>query len=141
MSNLAKAIALASKEFENKTDRGGNPYILHCLYVMDKVKHLGEQAMIVGVLHDVLEDTNISEKDLIELGYKYDTVRILDNVTHWEGEDYMHYIKRAASHPISKAVKKADLEHNSKIFRMKGLRQKDMDRLQKYFTAYQYLSE
>lgn len=56
MNLLAKAIKIAAEAFEDKTDKGGNPYILHCLYVMNKVAYLGEEAMIVGVLHDLLED-------------------------------------------------------------------------------------
>jgi (p)ppGpp synthase/HD superfamily hydrolase len=108
---------------------------------MDKVSHLGELAMIVGVGHDLLEDTDITPSDLWGLGFGDDVIDLLKNVTHLEGEPYMDYIKRAASHPISRAVKMADLEHNSQIFRMKGLRQKDFERLEKYFTAYAYLSE
>lgn len=138
---LGTAIAIAAEEFENVKDKGGNPYILHCLYVMNRVKHLGETAMIVGVLHDVLEDTDTTISDLLASGFTEEVVLLLDNVTHRVGEDYMDYIKRTAQHPISKAVKMADLEHNSQIFRMKGLRQKDFKRLEKYFTAYQYLSE
>lgn len=140
MNLLGKAIALASEQFKNTTDKGGNPYILHCLYVMEKVKPLGEEAMIVGVLHDLLEDTSITAEDLYEMGFSWKTIRKIELVTHQEGEDYMDYIKRAASDQVSRAVKMADLEHNSQIFRMKGLREKDFKRLEKYFTAYQYLS-
>jgi (p)ppGpp synthase/HD superfamily hydrolase len=55
---LARAIEIASKEFVNVTDKSGRPYILHCLWVMNKVRHLGDTYMIVAVLHDLIEDTH-----------------------------------------------------------------------------------
>ena len=53
---LDKAIRIASVAFEGKKDKGGSPYILHCLHVMNEVRHLGVNAMASAVLHDVLED-------------------------------------------------------------------------------------
>lgn len=64
--NLAKAIKIASVAFESKTDKGSNPYILHCLHVMNEVKHYGEFTMICAVLHDLIEDTNWTKEDLIK---------------------------------------------------------------------------
>lgn len=53
---LGKAISIAAQAFEGKRDKSGSPYILHCLWVMDGVKHLGEDVMIAAVLHDLIED-------------------------------------------------------------------------------------
>lgn len=142
MSTLAKAIRIASVAFEGKLDKGGNPYILHCLHVMNEVKHLGEEAMIVAVLHDLLEDC--PEWDAYRLadeGFDHDIIWLIGMLTHKKNEDYMMYIKRVSLSEITKAIKKADLRHNSDITRMKGLSQKDFDRLQKYFTAYAYLND
>ena len=58
MNMLAKAIQIASEAHLNQIDKGGKPYILHPLWVMDRVRHLGEDYMVVAVLHDVIEDTN-----------------------------------------------------------------------------------
>ena len=138
---LAIAISIAADAFKSELDKGGNPYILHCLAVMYGVEHLGTDAMIVGVLHDVVEDTSISYKDLEELGIPYHIMGWLSNVTKLKGEVYMEYVRRCASHPISKAVKIADLEHNMKASRMVGLRKKDFDRLEKYHIAYMYLKD
>jgi len=141
---LATAIKIAATAFEHKFDKGGTPYIMHCLYVMHKVKHLGELAMVCAVLHDVVEDC---EKD----GYDYEYLRtqkiseeaisILKLLTHIDGVPYMDYIKPIATNHIAKAVKKADLEHNTKVSRLKGLRKKDFDRLEKYSLAYTYLCD
>ena len=49
---LDKAIAIAAKEFEGKHDKGGNPYILHCLHVMHKVGPDDHELMIIAVHHD-----------------------------------------------------------------------------------------
>ena len=65
---LAKAIALASEKFLHKTDRGGQPYILHCLEVMNGVKEYGPEVMAIAVLHDIIEDTNVTITTLSELG-------------------------------------------------------------------------
>jgi (p)ppGpp synthase/HD superfamily hydrolase len=142
MSTLGHAIAIASEAFKNKTDKGGKPYILHCLYVMNKVSHLGETAMIIAVLHDLLEDCpEWTESLLLGKGFSFDVVSRIKTMTKLPNEDYLEsYIPRIASDVICKEIKKADLEHNSQITRIKGLTEKDFKRLQKYATAYTYLS-
>lgn len=143
VNELSIAIRIASQAFENKTDRGGKPYILHCLYVMYKVKHLGELAMIVAILHDVVEDC---EKEgytysyLLNEGISITAISFITLLTHVEGVPYMDYIKNLSCSEITKEIKKADLEHNSKIARLKGLRKKDFERIEKYHIAYEYLS-
>ena len=109
---------------------------------MNEVRHLGEDAMIAAVLHDLLEDcSDWNMGRLIDEGFSETSVNCIVTLTHSKDEDYMVYIKRVAMNSIAKAIKKADLCHNSNITRMKGLSQKDFDRLQKYFTAYAYLSD
>lgn len=141
---LTTAIKIAATAFENDLDKGGTPYIMHCLYVMHKVKHLGNTAMICAVLHDLVEDkekSGYSFEYLRSNGFSEEVILILQLLTHREEISYMDYIKALSVHPIAKAIKKADLEHNTKVSRLKGLRKKDFDRLEKYSIAYQYLSE
>lgn len=143
MKLLAKAIFVASEAFKDKLDKGGKPYILHCLHVMNEVAHLGEVAMICAVLHDIVEDC---EKNgytfdyLREQGFYQEIITILELLTHREETPYMDYIKALSVHHIAKEIKKKDLKHNSDITRMKDIRKKDFDRLEKYFIAYKYLS-
>jgi (p)ppGpp synthase/HD superfamily hydrolase len=141
MNMLAKAIAIASTAFEDKVDKGGSPYILHCLRVMDAVEHLGEEAEIVAILHDLIEDTDWTAEMLIEAGFTRPTVEMIKMMTHAEGEPYDDYIARVALNKITRRVKMADLKDNSNIHRMKGLREKDFKRLEKYFRSYAYLKE
>lgn len=140
MSELGKAIALASKVFEDRTDKGGHPYILHCLRVMDGVKHLGKTAMICASLHDVVEDTDITIEDITK-EFGSEVALILELLTHRRETPYMEYIKALSVHPIAKEIKKVDLRDNSDITRLKGLRKKDFDRLEKYSIAYTYLND
>jgi (p)ppGpp synthase/HD superfamily hydrolase len=141
MNMLAKAIAIASSAFEHKVDKGGKPYILHCLRVMYNVEYLGDEAMIVAVLHDLIEDTDWTAEMLIEEGFARPTVEMIKMMTHIDGEPYDDYIARVALNKITRRVKMGDLKDNSNIHRMKGLREKDFKRLEKYFRSYAYLKE
>jgi (p)ppGpp synthase/HD superfamily hydrolase len=141
---LTKAIKIAATAFENDRDKGGVPYIMHLLYVMHKVKHLGETAMTCAILHDLIEDKYKEGYDfdfLRKEGFSEEVIQILILVTHLDMESYMTYIKRLSFNPIAKAIKLADLEHNTKVSRLKGLRKKDFERLEKYSIAYQYLKD
>jgi len=136
---LDKAIAIAATAFTNVFDKGGTPYIMHCLHVMYKVRHLGVEAMIAAVLHDLIEDTTWTAEKLIETGFNPHTVNIIVLLTHRKGESYDDYIMRISVSPIARAIKMADLRHNSDAHRLKGLRPKDHDRITKYHKAYAFL--
>lgn len=138
---LDKAIALAATAFTGKFDKGGNPYILHLLHVMNAVSSYGEDVMIIGVLHDLLEDTDYTAKELYDMGFNHRIVVGIEAMTHPRGEPYDDYIRRVATNPDSRKVKLEDLKHNSDITRMKGLREKDFKRLEKYHRAFEYLKD
>ena len=141
---LGKAIAIASKEFADKTDKGGKPYILHCLHVMHKVGPDDHELMIIAVLHDLVEDTDWTFDMLRDEGFSERVLIALRLLTHYpighsEGKTYDDYIKSIATNEDARKVKMEDLKHNSDITRMKGLRKKDFDRLEKYHRSYEYL--
>ena len=138
---LGKAISITSVAFEGKKDKGGVPYILHCLYVMYKVQHLGSEVMQIGVMHDLVEDTHWTLDMLREEGFSDRVVAGVSGMTHVKGMPYMEYIKKLAPNADTREVKKEDLGHNSQITRLKGHTQKDLDRLSKYAIAYKYLKE
>lgn len=114
---------------------------------MNKVSHLGEEAMIVAVTHDLIEDTdetseiNYTFAKMTELGFSDEVVGMLHLLTHQKGTPYDEYIKAISVHKVAKEIKKADLEHNSTITRLKGLRKSDFDRIEKYHRSYIYLSD
>ena len=78
---------------------------------------------------------------MAEEGFSQEVIVILQLLTHRKETEYMEYIKALSVHPIAKEIKKRDLDHNSKITRMKGLRKKDFERLEKYHLAYTYLND
>ena len=142
MSNkLGLAIAIAAEAFKDKTDKSGRPYILHCLWVMDGVKHLGDDVMIAAVLHDLVEDTDWTFSQLTDMGFSDKVIGILYLLTHDKNTPYDEYIKAISVSKEATAIKLKDLEHNSNISRLKGLRKKDFDRMEKYHRSYIYLSE
>lgn len=142
MSNLATAIALASEGFKNKTDKAGEPYILHCLRVMNNLKcKEDKERMIIAVLHDVVEDKVCTMEHLINLGFSIRVIQALTLLTHDKSVEYQQYIKALSYNEDARQVKLADLKDNSDITRLKGLSQKDFTRMEKYHVAYTYLSK
>lgn len=135
---LAKAIALASELFVDSTDRGNVPYIMHCLEVMNNVGNDPELKMI-GVLHDVVEDTHVTHKDLMIMGFSYRVLQALELLTHEEDVPYEDYIAAISGNRDAIIVKMADLTHNSDIRRLKGITEKDLARMKKYHTSYTFL--
>jgi (p)ppGpp synthase/HD superfamily hydrolase len=138
---LDVAIALAARKFEGRFDKGGQPYILHCLFVMFQMDPDDHDLMIIAVLHDLIEDTDFTIEMLRILGFSERVLTALTLLTHLDGVPYMDYIRAIAMNPDARKVKRADLRHNSSIMRMKGLRGKDFQRLEKYHTAYEYLKD
>ena len=138
--NLGIAIAIAAQGFKNRNDKGGKPYILHCIRVMDKVHTIEEK--ILAILHDCVEDGICTIEELRQIGFAEDILDDLKLLTHNPEDDYLNvYIKKIATSRRAVNVKKADLEDNSNITRMKDVTKKDFDRLEKYHLAYRYLSK
>lgn len=137
---LGKAIEIAAQAHSGQFDKGGNPYILHPLWVMNNVRHLGPQYMIVAILHDVVEDTEWTLEDLGEVGFPMEILEAL-NLLDFRGQDYMTRIRQIALNPLARAVKLKDIEHNMKANRLKGIAHSDWMRMQKYGTAYKYLEK
>jgi len=141
LATLARAMAIACTEFEHKVDKGGRPYAEHCMVVAEGVRHLGDEYMIVGWLHDLVEDTCWTLEMLADEGFSEAVIKSISIMTHSDDDDYLTvYIKEVSTDKMASAVKKSDLTHNMDIKRLKGLRKKDFDRLEKYARAYTYLS-
>ena len=139
MSTLDRAIQIAMKAHKGQTDRYGNPYILHPLRVMSMGRT--DEERIVGVLHDVVEDSEWTFDDLREEGYSKRIVDALDCVTkRSENEDYDVFLERTRSNPLAIRVKLNDLIDNMDIRRMKQVQEKDVKRLNKYLRAYRILA-
>lgn len=138
---LAKAIHIASTVFLNETDQSGVPYILHCLNVMHQMPQDDVELMCIAVLHDVVEDSDWTLDQLRDEGFSSRVTEALNLLTRVGDTSYDDYIKRIALSKDAVTVKLADLKHNSDITRIKGLRKKDFDRLEKYHRSFVYLSK
>ncbi|MFR9209479.1 MAG: GTP pyrophosphokinase [Intestinibacter bartlettii] len=131
------ALELAVEKHKNQTDKAGNPYILHPLHVMENVN--SKEGKIVAILHDIIEDTDVTEDYLLKIGLSKRIVDAVVALTRSEDIDYQEYIKTLSSNPLAKEVKLADLEHNMDLKRLPTLEEKDLERNRKYQIAYHYL--
>lgn len=138
MSTLARAIEIATIAHKGQTDKAGEDYIKHPLRVMKAGKTENEK--IVGVLHDVVEDTDWTFEKLEEEGFSEEIISALRCVTKLsEDEPYEDFISRVKTNPLAIAVKINDLTDNMDIRRLSSLSNKDFKRLEKYHKAYKQL--
>ncbi|MBU1238296.1 HD domain-containing protein [Myxococcota bacterium] len=137
MSTLEKAIGLAATVHAGQTDKAGVPYILHPLRVM--LNQTTNETRITAVLHDVVEDSDMTIGDLRHMGFSQNILDAIEAVTKRSGEPYEDFIKRSAKNPIAKLVKKADLLDNIDISRIASPTQADTERIAKYEMALKYL--
>lgn len=115
MATVADAYELATEAHRGQVDKAGRPYIYHPRTVAKILadQGLGDNAVMAGLLHDIVEDTEVTLSDLRNLGYPEEVVRAVDSVTRREGETYTDLIRRAAADPLGRLVKLADNETNS----------------------------
>ncbi len=141
MSFLNTAIHQATIAHEGQFDRGGHAYILHPLRIMYRLRTGDEELMSIAVLHDSPEDSNgkVTIDSLSALGAPYRVLKALELLTHDPSVDYMDYIRALQHNPDAVRVKLEDLRDNSDVTRLKGLRQKDFDRLARYSIAHSHL--
>lgn len=131
---LEDAIILAALSFKGKVDKAGQPYILHLLHVMSKMDT--DEERIIAVLHDIVEDTDMTLEYLSELGYDYKVTRALWFVTKLPSEAYEDFITRVMAGPKAAIkVKIADIRHNSDIGRIPSPTDEDHSRIKKYQAA------
>lgn len=133
---LSKAIVLATNAHNGQFDKAGNPYILHPLRVMDLLEEKDEELQCIAILHDVIEDTKTTFADLRELGFTDRIISAVTLLTKMPGQTYEEYQQGVFSNVDAMKVKKADLTHNSDIRRLKGISEKDIERIAKYHRFY-----
>lgn len=144
MSALEKALALAVAKHAGTRDKGGVPYIMHPLHVMMEMKKAGctEDELAAGVMHDIVEDTDVTLDDLRTMGFSEAVVLAVDSVTKREGEAIDEYRRRVATNQTGRKIKLQDLRHNMDITRLKNrgrMTDKDLQRLREYAEHYDML--
>lgn len=138
MSTLERAIAIAAEAHEGQTDKAGAPYIFHPLRVMLNLCTTEER--IVGVLHDVVEDSEWTFDALANEGFPTPIIEALKSVSKQDGERYDEFVTRASYNAIGAKVKLADIRDNCDLSRIAKPTLKDYERLEKYKHAIQILT-
>ena len=139
MNKLERAIEIATEAHRGQFDKAGTDYIGHPLRVMAAGKTTEEK--IVGVLHDVVEDTDWTFERLAAEGFSGEIIEALRCVTKLsENEPYDKFIARVKENPLAVAVKLNDLTDNMDIRRLPYISDKDVKRLKKYLKAYKQLT-
>ena len=138
MGTLERAIEIATSAHRGQLDKAGNDYIGHPLRVMAMGQTTEEK--IVGVLHDVVEDTVWTFEQLEAEGFSADIIEALRCLTKQSAsEPYDKFIARIKCNPLAVAVKINDLSDNMDIRRLPYLSDKDVKRLKRYLKAYKQL--
>lgn len=131
------ALQIARKAHAGQVDKAEKDYILHPITVASYVDTDTEKA--IAYLHDVLEDTDVTEDELRKL-FPSEIVDTVILLTKRSEETYFEYIQNVSISKLAKKVKVADLLHNLDITRIKEPTKSDYERLEKYKKAILYLA-
>ena len=131
--NLEDVIQVALTAHRGQTERNGDPYILHPLRLM--VGFQDEHCRMAAILHDVVEDTEVTLQELIDKGLPELVAQAVELLTHQAEDSYDDYLARLAPNPIARKVKLADMSDNSNVHRLPKVLEKDCKRLNKYKKA------
>ena len=135
---LELALSIATEAHRGQFDKAGVDYIEHPLYVASQVCTEDEKA--VALLHDVIEDSPFTAKELLLAGLPETVVTAVQVLTKKKEQDYQTYLETVKKNPLARVVKLADLKHNSDLSRLPSITAKDRERLKKYKKAIDFLS-
>ena len=131
------ALKLCFEAHKDQIDKSGMPYVFHPFHLAEQMAD--ENTTIVALLHDVIEDTEYTLDDLRKFGFAEDVLSAISLMTHVDDVPYMEYVVKIKTNPIAKAVKLADLKHNSDMSRLDRITQTDEERAKKYKQAIELL--
>ena len=133
---LDSALVLAVNAHAGQFDKGGRPYSLHVLKVMHYLKSDDIELMCACVLHDTVEDCDVTFDDLRNAGMSERVIDCVRLLTKQRGQTYEEYKAGVLSSVDAMLVKSADLRHNSDIRRLKGVSEKDIARVARYMAFF-----
>lgn len=136
-----RALNLCFEAHKDQKDKSGQPYVFHPFHLAEQMED--ETTTIVALLHDVVEDTNYTFEDLENMDFGAEVIQALRLLTHDDDTPYMEYVATLKSNPVARAVKLADLHHNSDLSRMapEQINEKAIKRAEKYKAAIKLLME
>ena len=127
------ALKICFEAHKDQVDKSGMPYVFHPFHLAEQMTD--EDTTVVALLHDVVEDTDCTIENLRKLGFNEDIISAIALMTHDENLPYMDYVAAIKKNPIAKAVKLADLRHNSDMSRLDSPTEEDVKRAKKYKKA------
>ena len=134
-----KALVISFNAHKNQVDKSGMPYVYHPFHLAEQMKD--EFTTCVALLHDVVEDTDITLEDLKGQGFPREVTDAIALMTHNDAVPYLDYVEKIKDNPIARAVKLADLNHNSDLTRLDVVDGKALERVEKYKKAIDILKK
>ena len=134
-----KAMKLCFAAHKEQKDKSGLPYVFHPFHLAEQMTD--EETTVVALLHDVVEDSPYTFDDLKEMGFSETVLSALRLLTHGDDTPYMDYVAAIKKNPVARAVKPADLRHNSDLSRMDEVTETILARREKYLAAIRLLEE
>lgn len=138
---LANFIKMAVNKHHGQFDKGGRPYFLHLLRVMHNLDTDDEELQCIAIGHDIIEDTKTTYEELIAIGATKRVLAGIWGMTRIPGETEDDYRERLMQSIDRVRVKLADLKDNTDVTRLKGVTDKDFERMKKYHTTYSILKK
>lgn len=132
------ALKISFDAHKNQVDKSGMPYVYHPFHLAEQMDD--EYTTCVALLHDVVEDTDITLDDLKKEGFPKEVTDAIVLMTHDDDVPYLEYVAKIKKNPIATSVKLADLKHNSDLTRLDEVDSKALEREEKYRKAIQILS-
>ena len=139
MKLIERSLNIALRAYAGKTDKAGREYIHHPLRVMAKMKT--DLEMSVALLHDVIEDSDITAEQLLAEGIPAEVVEAVVCVSKNENESYQDFVARAKKNKLAAKIKIADIEDNIDVLRLASLDETDLARIKKYHSAWLFLND
>jgi (p)ppGpp synthase/HD superfamily hydrolase len=130
---------LCFQAHKEQFDKSGMPYVFHPFHLAEQMTD--EDTTVAALLHDVVEDTPYTFADLESMGFPARVIDALRLLTHDDEEPYLDYVARLKHNPIARAVKLADLRHNSDTTRLDTVDEKALRRVEKYRAAMELLTK
>ena len=134
-----KALKLCFETHKDQIDKSDMPYVFHPFHLAEQM--CDEETTVVALLHDVVEDSDRTLEDLREMGFGETVLSAIALLTHDPAVPYMEYVAQIKTNPIAKAVKLADLRHNSDMSRLERITPRDVERAEKYKKAIALLEQ
>lgn len=137
MSNIDTALEIAIQAHSGQKDKAGKPYILHPLRLMHQCDT--DEEKIVALLHDVVEDSDVTLEMLRESGFSSNIVKAIGFLTKNNGELYEIFIQRISANKLATKVKIKDIGDNLDVSRLESLSENDLGRIKKYHESLKFL--